>query len=160
MLLIEDIFGPAFIPLHLNQHKNSIHLQTHIKTMSILKSTFAFAMLAIFSVGLAIAQPPADRQGPPMPDAAQIEAMMTKMSQELSLSSDQQQQVQQLFDQHFKAVEEKMANGRPERSEMKQLKDELDQQVNAVLSEEQQALYEKYKKENRPQRGRKERREK
>ena len=90
------------------------------------------------------------QQGPPAaPTTEEIEEMVSDLSKELLLSSEQQTQIQELYTEHFEAVEELTSAGRPDRDEMDSLKKEFEKEVKAVLTKDQQKLYETYMKNNR-----------
>jgi len=87
---------------------------------------------------------------PPLPSSQQIEEMVSDMSKEISLSEDQESEVLEIYTAHFEEVEDKTKSGKPDRKEMEALKTDLEKEVNALLTEEQQELYEDYQKKNRP----------
>ena len=97
------------------------------------------------------------KQGPPqVPTAKEIKTMVSDLSGELLLSDEQEEQVLELYTSHFEAVEDKTSSGRPDRSEMEELKEDFENEVKTVLTEEQQELFTAYQKKNskkgRPQR--------
>ena len=87
---------------------------------------------------------------PPLPSSQQIEEMVSDMSKEISLSEDQESEVLEIYTAHFEEVEDKTKSGKPDRKEMEALRSDLEKEVNALLTEEQQKLYEDYQKKNRP----------
>jgi predicted metal-binding protein len=98
-----------------------------------------------------------ERQGPPAaPTTEEIEEMVSDLSKELLLSSDQQAEIQKIYTSHFKAVAEKTSAGRPDRDEMDTLKKEFEKEVKAVLTIDQQELYTAYMKNKRSENGKKE----
>lgn len=115
--------------------------------------------IAIMVGGLIYAQPPGGGQGggkqgpPPLPSDDEIEAMVEDLSKELSLSSAQEDQVLDLYFEHFEIVESKTKAGRPERSEMEEIKSKFESDVNAVLTDDQKELYTAYLKKNKKQKG-------
>lgn len=97
------------------------------------------------------------QQGPPeLPTTKQIEKMVDKLSSEILLSEEQETKVLELYKNHFEEVESKTKSGRPDRSEMEELKEDFEDDVKAVLTEDQEKLYTTYLKKNnkreRPQR--------
>jgi hypothetical protein len=97
------------------------------------------------------------QQGPPAPPTEkQIQTMVDDLSKELLLNEEQEQIVLELYTAHFKTVEEKMSEGRPDREEMETLKKDLENDVNEVLNEDQQELYKTYLKNNSKKRKQKE----
>lgn len=103
------------------------------------------------------AQPPGGgKQGPPaLPDTEEIAKMVTEMSEEINLDETQQESVLEVYTDHFEAVSEKMEAGRPDRDEMEALDAKLEEDVKALLSDDQIELYSAYlesKKKDRPKR--------
>ena len=93
------------------------------------------------------------QQGPPpIPNAQQIEKMVNNLSKELSLSSEQETRVLELYNEHFEEVRIKTSgNARPNREEMQKLKKDFEEKVRVELSSEQQKKYDVYIKEhNKP----------
>lgn len=98
------------------------------------------------------AQPPGGQQGPPkLPSSKQIKKMVAEIAEEISLDDEQETQVLTLYQGHFKEVEEATSNGRPDRTKMEALKTELETDVKALLSKEQQEEYTAYVKKNSQQ---------
>ena len=103
------------------------------------------------------AQPPGGgQQGPPpIPNAKEITKMVTEMSAEINLDEAQKESVQEIYTAHFEIVSEKVEAGRPERKEMEALDTKLQEDVEAILDEDQQKLYKAYlkaQKKDRPSR--------
>lgn len=123
-----------------------------IKTISLL------SFLLISSMSFAQGPnngPRGGQQGPPpIPSEKQIKNMVNDLSDEISLSEDQETQVLDLYLVHFEEMEKKTSgNSRPERSEMETFETAFQNDVKALLSESQQTQYEAYLKEhnnNRP----------
>ena len=89
------------------------------------------------------------QSGPPaLPTAKEIKTMVSDISDDLLLSDEQEEQVLELYSEHFEAVEEKTSSGRPNRDEMDALKEDLENDINELLTEEQQELYTTYLKNN------------
>lgn len=89
------------------------------------------------------------KQGPPkLPTAKEIKTMVSDLSGELLLSDEQEEQVLELYTSHFEAVEDKTKSGRPDRSEMEELKEDFENDVKNVLTKEQQELFTAYQKKN------------
>lgn len=89
------------------------------------------------------------QQGPPpAPTAKEIESMVSDLSKELLLTDEQEAQVLELYTEHFEAIEEKTSAGRPDRDEMDALKENFENDIKAVLTEDQQELYTTYLKNN------------
>ena len=93
------------------------------------------------------------QQGPPpIPTDKEIKEMVSDLSDEISLSEDQETEILGLYTAHFKEVEEKTKSGRPDRKEMETLRTDFDKEVNAGLTKEQQKQYATYQKEHRAKR--------
>ena len=95
--------------------------------------------------------------GPPaIPTTQQIEEMVSSMADEISLSSEQENTIYDLYTDHFKVVKQKMSsNARPKREEMEALQTDLEKKIKAELSKKQLKLYKSYLKKqqsNRPPR--------
>lgn len=87
--------------------------------------------------------------GPPaLPTSDEIETMVSDLSDEILLTDEQEAEVLELYTEHFEAVEEKTSSGRPDRDEMDALKEDLENDINELLTEEQQELYTTYLKNN------------
>lgn len=118
-----------------------------IKTISLL------SFLLISSMSFAQGPnngPRGGQQGPPpIPSEKQIKNMLNDLSDEISLSEDQETQVLDLYLAHFEEMEKKTSgNSRPERSEMETFETAFQNDVKALLSESQQTQYETYLKEH------------
>ncbi|SNR37938.1 hypothetical protein SAMN06265371_102111 [Lutibacter agarilyticus] len=89
------------------------------------------------------------KQAPPeLPTSKEIKTMVSNLSGELLLSDEQEEQVLELYTLHFEEVENKTKSGRPDRNEMEELKEDFENEVKAVLTEEQQELFTAYLKKN------------
>ena len=87
------------------------------------------------------------QQGPPpMPDDEQIEKMVEDLSEELSLTEDQEKQVSKKYFAHFDEVEAKIEAGKPDRKEMETLKSDFEKDIEALLTDEQKEKYIDYLK--------------
>lgn len=90
-----------------------------------------------------------ERQGPPAaPTTEEIVKMVDDLSSEILLSEEQQAEVLTLYKNHFKEIESKTSSGRPDRDEMEALKEDFEDDVKAVLTEDQQKLFTAYQKKN------------
>lgn len=115
-------------------------------------------LIAISTSSLIYAQPPGGRQGgqqgpPPVPNEKQIEKMVNDLSEELSLTEEQEEKVLDEYLIHFEQVEEKTKDGKPNRNEMEALKSEFEENVKLLLSDEQDELFDAYQKANAQQKG-------
>ena len=99
------------------------------------------------------------QQGPPpIPSAKQIKKMINELTTEISLSEPQELEVLELYTNHFKEIKDKIKSGRPDRDEMQSIRKNFEDDVKEVLSEDQQELYTRYLNNNRPKKGRREKR--
>lgn len=117
----------------------------------------ALAMILIITAHVTYAQP-GGQQGPPkLPNDKQIEKMISNLSDELSLTKTQTDKVSELYKAHFKEVSDVMGdsqNSKPDRKVMEQMKEDFENDVEAVLTEDQQKLYIKFLKKQESNRGR------
>lgn len=94
------------------------------------------------------------QQGPPpIPSSKEIKAMVSDLAEEISLNEDQETEILALYTAHFKEVKKKTSSGRPDRDEMEALKNDFEDEVNAVLTDEQQKLFKAYQKKNSQKKG-------
>ena len=112
------------------------------------------------------AQPPGGRSGsagigrraggrgnqpPAVPDSTRIVQMVEEMAGSLSLTDDQKDEVLELHFAHFAEVEARMAGANDDREEhreeMEALRAEFQNDVKALLDDEQKAKYEELMKE-------------
>lgn len=123
-------------------------------TIKNLRKIIPALMITILSGGIALAQPGEGRQGPPkLPSDKQIEKMVKELDKELDLTEKQCTQVSELYFAHFDKVEAKMESSqRPSRTEMEALDSSLEEEVKAVLNNDQQEQYADYLKKQEKQR--------
>lgn len=115
------------------------------------------AVLAGGSVALAQGGRPGGGRGggqerggpPPLPDAEQIEAMVDQLDEALDLSDEQEEQVSELYFDHFEEVKSAMTD-RPDRSRMESLRSAFEENVKAVLDDDQQEAFAEYLKSRGP----------
>jgi Spy/CpxP family protein refolding chaperone len=104
-------------------------------------------LAVIFATGSIFAQPQGQQGPPSIPDDEKIQEMVSDLAKEINLSETQQEDVLELFTNHFSEVKEKMESGsRPSREEMEELKTEFEDEVKEILTEDQQADFEAYMK--------------
>jgi len=123
---------------------------------TIFKS-FILAIAGLFmSTTLLLAQAESGRQQgpPPVPNADQIQKMVTDLSSELSLTTSQTEKVKSLFTDHFKELGKKQAAERnlreKNRVEMENLRSTFEKQVTSILSEEQMERFIEFQKSHNP----------
>lgn len=121
-------------------------MKTRIKKIT---STVLLLSVVLFSSGAFAqrGQQGGGKQGPPpAPTSEEIKEMVSDLASEISLNEDQEAEVLNVYTNHFEEVSDKMKSGRPDRNEMKSLKTEFEEEVKAVLTEEQQELFDAYQK--------------
>ncbi len=121
-------------------------------------------IFTLFIGTVSCAQPPGGgqqggQQGPPpIPDAKQINTMVSSMAKEISLTGKQEASVLKLYTEHFEKVKAMTSgNAKPKREEMDALKKDLEKNVKALLTADQQKAYSAYLKKQNSQRPPKER---
>lgn len=93
------------------------------------------------------------QQAPPaLPTDDEIEEMVEDIAKEILLSDEQESNVLVLYKEHFEEVEGMTKSGRPDRDEMDELKEDFEDNVNAVLTKDQKKLYKSYLKNNKKER--------
>jgi len=92
---------------------------------------------------------------PPIPSEKQIKKMVSDLSEEISLNDEQEEEVLELYTSHFEQLKAKTKSGKPDRSEMEKFESEFENEVKALLTEDQQKAYTTYLKNNSPKKGRK-----
>ena len=127
----------------------------------ILANTFRILIVSVIllTAGSLFAQPPGGggQQGgpqgpPPVPNTKQIKEMVSNLSKEISLSTEQESKVLKLYTDHFAEVKEKTSgNARPKREEMETMKSSFEKNVKSILSTEQQTKYVAYLKKQEKQ---------
>lgn len=119
----------------------------------------ALIVCAMLIAGMSYAQQGGSRGGgqgrqqpPPLPSSKEINEMVSEIAEEILLDEDQEADMLKLYVDHFDEVEERTKSGRPDRNEMESLKTDFENEVNALLTEDQQDLYSAYQKNNRSKR--------
>jgi hypothetical protein len=98
------------------------------------------------------------QQNPPtLPTAKQIKTMVSDLSKEILLTDEQEAKVLKLYTSHFETMEEKTTAGRPDRNEMEKLKTTFENNIKAILTDNQKKLYTAYLKNNSPEKGKSQR---
>lgn len=129
-------------------------------TIKKITNELLVSLVVLLSVSLAQAQPPGGQGGqrggpPPVPDDEQIEEMVTGLSEELSLTVEQEKQVSDAYFNHFDEVAEmQKKNSRPDREVMKQMDSDFQTEVKSYLAKDQQKMYSKYLKKQQSNRER------
>lgn len=92
---------------------------------------------------------------PPIPNNNQIEKMVSKLADEISLTGEQENNILDLYKEHFRIVKEKTSgNNRPRREEMELLKNDLEKKVKKDFTDQQQIKYKAFLKKQKSQRHR------
>ena len=111
-------------------------------------------IIAIFFISGNLFAQQGQRKGPPkLPSDTEIEEMVNELSEELSLSKDQETKIQELYTQHFAEVKTAMSGQRKSREEMEAYRTKFEDQVKSVLNDDQQELFDEFKKSNNKKSG-------
>ncbi|MDZ7288400.1 MAG: hypothetical protein ONB44_00520 [candidate division KSB1 bacterium] len=125
-----------------------------MKTLSwIVKWACAFCLLVLFLfIETGFAQPP---QGRGMPDSARTAAMVDTLAKRLSLSKVQKEKVSKIyfaaFEEGKKAFEKNQGDWQAMREARTKINEKRDNDVKALLTEEQKKIYDKFLQEQREQ---------
>ncbi|MDD3321753.1 MAG: hypothetical protein PHS59_09960 [Paludibacter sp.] len=130
-------------------------MKTNIKVSA---KVIIIMIFTIFSSSILYAQPGQGQGGqqgpPPIPNAKQVTALVNDLSKELTLSDTQKASVSKLYTAHFDELRKMTSdNAKPKREEMDALKTDLEKQVKAVLTKDQQKKYAAYLKKQDPRQG-------
>ncbi|TRX71099.1 hypothetical protein [Carboxylicivirga sp. M1479] len=120
--------------------------------LNISKVLLVIITFALSTSAMAQRQGGQRNNGPRIPNEQQIEKMIQELEKELSLSEEQSIKVQAVYTAHFKKMEEKTKNGRPDREEMQEMRADFEKDVNEHLTKEQQVAHAKLLEERRQQR--------
>lgn len=133
--------------------KTNKKLENMTRKDKTLKRISIFLALTLLSTGLIFAQAPGQPGPPSPPTDKQIEEMVEELDKELDLSDVQNEQVSELYFDHFDKVEDLMKSSqRPSRTQMEALRSKFEEGVKALLDEKQQKLYTAYLEEQEKQR--------
>ena len=126
--------------------------------MTILKTARILAISAIilFSSHLVQAQRGGQQGGqqgpPPVPTTAEIQEMVSDLSETLDLTDEKSDELLDLYTAHIKEVSSLMKS-RPKREKMESLESEFEKDVEAILTSDQQKLFKAYVKKQKSSRG-------
>lgn len=122
------------------------------KVKSLTTATIILAVFALFLFAGTLQAQPRGQQGPPkMPNDEQIKEMVQDLSETLSLTDKQEQEVSDKYTEHFAEMKAKMnKNERPDREEMETMKSDFEEDIKSLLTKDQQKKYKSYLKENQP----------
>lgn len=115
-------------------------------------------VIGVATLGITNAQTQQRKQGPPpIPNEKQVEKMVGELKDQLQLDDEQFEKLTLLFKTHFSELKEnkKKADKQREqqREKMEAARKEFENKIMEVLTEDQQKLFEKFKKQNRPLKG-------
>lgn len=121
--------------------------------MNVKNMSLVIILSVVFSAGsFAQNRPPrGGNQEPPkmeIPSTKQIEKMVSNLASEISLNEEQEAEVLELYKDHFEKVESKTKSGRPDRDEMKALKEGFENDIKELLTDDQKELYTTYLEKN------------
>lgn len=122
--------------------------------MTILKTARILAISAIilFSSHLVQAQRGGQQGPPPVPTTAEIQEMVSDLSETLDLTDEKSDELLDLYTAHIKEVSSLMKS-RPKREKMESLESEFEKDVEAILTSDQQKLFKAYVKKQKSSRG-------
>jgi Spy/CpxP family protein refolding chaperone len=92
---------------------------------------------------------------PPVPNQVQIKKMVEELNNKIALSEHQEEKILALFNNHFKKVKEKIEERKRDREEMESLKENFENKVKALLTEDQQKGYDEFLRKHHPPKRRK-----
>ena len=123
-----------------------------MKINSHIKLNIIVFIISVFITSSSIyAQP--QHKPPKIPDATKILNMIEDLSKELSLSIDQQNEIEKLFVNHFADLKEKMESKKKEheaeREKMNKNREKFEHEVKSLLNEEQQNMFDDFMKKRR-----------
>lgn len=118
------------------------------------------ALIGVLLISCNLIAQPQDEQHPPLlPDSNKIVQMVDELATALSLNEEQRTQVSELHFTHFKEAGELMeknkAQGEKGREVMDALRKDFEEQVKALLSDEQKVQFETFLSNHGPQQDRK-----
>ena len=118
----------------------------------------SLVMGSLLIAGSLFAQPAQNRNHPPMlPDSSGIVQMVDELATNLSLTDEQKVDVSKIYFAHFVEAEELMEEHKGDRENhrkaMDDLRQEFEEQVKDLLTDEQKIKFEKSVKNNRPRPG-------
>lgn len=124
------------------------------KSLQTVKAAaFLGAILLLLQIQTGHAQPPQGRGF--MPDSAQIAAMVDTMSIKMSFSQEQKEKFRKIyfasFEENRTAFEKNRGDFQAMREARMQITEKRDNEVRALLTEEQKKIYEKILQEQREQ---------
>lgn len=115
-------------------------------------------VIALFLSTNASTQPSQRQQGPPpIPGDEEITQMVDDLAEKISLTKIQKAKISELYFAHFDDIKKLSGQGGRNlegREAMENLKINFDREVKTLLTEEQQKLFDKYQRENKPLRRR------
>lgn len=125
-----------------------------MKTLSqAVKQVCLLSLPVLFLLtGTGFAQPP---QGRGMPDSARTAAMVDTLAKKLTLSKEQKEKVGKIyfaaFEENKKAFEKNQGDWQARREARMKINEKRDNEVKALLTEEQKKIYDKFLQEQREQ---------
>jgi len=117
-----------------------------------------FLTISLLLAGSLMAQPEqSEGRGPKLPDSAEITKMMDELAENLSLTEDQKSKISELHFAHFSEakvlMEKRQGDRENNREAMEGLRKGFDEQVGAVLTDDQKKNYTKFMKKRGPKHG-------
>jgi hypothetical protein len=118
----------------------------------IKKNIILFLALLIFAGGNLLAQSRQSR--PKVPNKEEIQNLVTELAKELSLTSGQKNDIENLFVKHFEEVKQKMKEHKEkmenEKEKMDKRRKEFEDSIKNLLNEKQQVQFDEFMKNHKP----------
>jgi len=116
------------------------------------------AIIMVVSGNIVQAQQQQKLHGPPpIPNEKQFEKMFADLSEELSLSKEQETKLSKVFKAHSKDVKTAVEQNKKYREKhfkgMEDLRADFEKKVNSLLTEEQQKQFVEFQNNHRPSKG-------
>ncbi|MEP2026804.1 MAG: hypothetical protein ABJH98_12830 [Reichenbachiella sp.] len=110
-------------------------------------------LLTVFATCASYAQPPKGEGPPKGPSAEEIETMVSNLSEQLELTSDQQKNVSAMFNAHFEEIK---STKNKNREAMEVLRNEFIEQITAEIGEDKKKEFQEFMKSQKPERKKRE----
>jgi hypothetical protein len=119
--------------------------------------TIFMILLTIINMNIVSAQQGRPQGPPPIPNDDKIEVMVADLAKELSLTDQQNEQVSDLYFEHFETIKQQQKKNKgsrgTDREAMMKLDEELQNAIKGLLDEKQKELYDAYLKKQKANRG-------
>ena len=124
----------------------------------IITTVLALVLFAFVTSSFLQAQPQQQPRGPMLPDSTQIVKMVDELAEAVSLSEKQKEEILKLHFEHFNQAKAGMKKEQKDNEKPRKAPDELrakfEEQIKALLNEEQQAKFDNFFKQQHQERRR------